>query len=151
MEEIINVLSILGKDRSLAACTEFGSAIFAEKPGDGSAREQAASCQRVLGGRANIVHEYATKRYRSNCINWGILPFTLPKDYSFDYEAGNYIFIPDIRKAIETGQSIIPASVISGDKIEFITLYCENLSDKEKQIILNGCLMNYYAATMKKD
>ncbi len=151
VEEITKVLSLLGKDQSLAACTEFGSAIFAEKPGDGSAREQAASCQRVLGGRANIVREYATKRYRSNCINWGILPFTLSKETSFDYEPGDYVFIPDIRKAIETGQSTIPASVISGNKIIPITLSCENLSDKEKQIILNGCLMNYYAAEMKKD
>ena len=152
VDEIVKILSILGRDQSIASYTEFGSAIFAEKPGDGSAREQAASCQRVLGGRANIVHEYATKRYRSNCINWGILPFTISKDTSFSYEVGDYIFIQDIRKAIETGQSTIHASVITGDnKIEPITLYCENLSDKEKQIILNGCLMNYYAATMKKD
>lgn len=149
--EILNILQLLGKDQSLSAHTEFGSAIFAEKPGDGSAREQAASCQRVLGGRANIVHEYATKRYRSNCINWGIIPFTLPKDTSFDYEPGDYVFIPDIRRAIETGQSEIPGSVISGNHITPITLYCENLSDKEKQIILNGCLMNYYAAGTSKD
>ena len=151
VEEINSVISILGKEKAIINNTEFGSAIFAEKPGDGSAREQAASCQRVLGGRANIVHEYATKRYRSNCINWGILPFTLSKNDDFNYKPGDYIFVPDIRRMIEEGESKIPAIVISGEKTTHITLYCENLSDKEKQIILNGCLMNYYAAGMKKD
>ena len=149
--ELISVLEKCGKDKSILSETEFGSAIFAEKPGDGSAREQAASCQRVLGGRANIVREYATKRYRSNCINWGILPFTISKETPFDYEPGDYIFVPGIRKAIENGQSSIPAMVINGDTVTQITLNCENLSDKEKQIILDGCLMNYYAAAMNKD
>ena len=149
--EIEKVLELCGADKTLLSQTEYGSAIFAEKPGDGSAREQAASCQRVLGGRANIVREYATKRYRSNCINWGIIPFTLSADTPFDYEPGDYVFIPGIRKAIESGQNTIPAAVISGDKTTQITLKCENLSDKEKQIILDGCLMNYYAAASKKD
>ena len=149
--EIEKVLELCGADKTLLSQTEYGSAIFAEKPGDGSAREQAASCQRVLGGRANIVREYATKRYRSNCINWGILPFTLSADTSFDYEPGDYVFVPGIRKAIENGESSIPAAVVSGNTITQITLKCENLSDKEKQIILDGCLMNYYAAATKKD
>lgn len=149
--ELISVLEKCGEKNSILSQTEFGSAIFAEKPGDGSAREQAASCQRVLGGRANIVREYATKRYRSNCINWGILPFTISKETPFDYEAGDYIFVPGIRKAIENGQTSIPAKVINGDDVTQITLNCDNLSDKEKQIILDGCLMNYYAAAMNKD
>ena len=79
------VLEKFGNPEALTETTEFGSVIFAEKPGDGSAREQAASCQRVLGGRANIVREYATKRYRSNCINWGIIPFVISKETPFDY------------------------------------------------------------------
>lgn len=149
--ELIEILSKLGTGESVLSQTEYGSAIFAEKPGDGSAREQAASCQRVLGGRANIVREYATKRYRSNCINWGILPFTISPDTPFEYEPGDFMFIPGIRKAIENRQTEITASVISGDTTTQITLKCENLSDKERQIILDGCLMNYYAAAMKKD
>lgn len=150
-QELANVLAIAGKPLSDIANTEFGSAIFAEKPGDGSAREQAASCQRVLGGRANIVHEYATKRYRSNCINWGLIPFTVSKDYEFSFEAGDYLYIPGIREAIKAGRKEIPAIVISQNKTENILLFCENLSDKEKEIILEGCLMNYYAAKMKED
>ncbi len=149
-EEIKTVFDRLGLDENTIGKTEFGSAIYAKKPGDGSAREQAASCQRVLGGRANIVHEYATKRYRSNCINWGILPFTLSKDFEFPYEAGDYIFVPDIRTAIENGLQEIPAFAVNKDGIDQITLFCENLNDKERQIILNGCLMNYYAANMEK-
>ena len=151
MPELEKVLEKCGMDKAVLDNTEYGSAIFAEKPGDGSAREQAASCQRVLGGRANIVREYATKRYRSNCINWGILPFTISADTPFDYEPGDYVFVPGIRKAIESGQTAIPAAVVSEDKVTQITLNCENLSEKEKQIILDGCLMNYYAAAMKKD
>ena len=151
LPELEAVLEQCGMDKSMLETTEYGSVIFAEKPGDGSAREQAASCQRVLGGRANIVRDYATKRYRSNCINWGILPFTISAETPFDYEPGDYVFVPGIRKAIESGQTAIPAVVISGKKTTQITLNCENLSDKEKQIILDGCLMNYYAAQMKRD
>lgn len=151
LPELEAVLEQCGMDKSMLETTEYGSAIFAEKPGDGSAREQAASCQRVLGGRANIVRDYATKRYRSNCINWGILPFTISAETPFDYEPGDYVFVPGIRKSIENGQTAIPAVVISGKKTTQITLNCENLSDKEKQIILDGCLMNYYAAQMKRD
>ena len=150
-EEILSVLKKAGRDASSLNNTEFGSAIFAEKPGDGSAREQAASCQRVLGGRANIVREYATKRYRSNCINWGILPFTIREETEFSYEDGDYLFIPGIRYAIENDKPEIPATVITARGTFPITLYCEGLNEREKQIILDGCLMNYYAARSKKD
>ena len=150
-QELTKVMERLGLEADMLCATEFGSAIFAEKPGDGSAREQAASCQRVLGGRANIVHDFATKRYRSNCINWGILPLSLTKEESFDYQPGDYVFIPGIRKAIENGDPRIPAYVVSKEKVTEITLSCDNLSDKERQIILDGCLMNYYAAGAKKD
>lgn len=150
-QEIAAVLKRLSLGDNILSDTEFGSAVFAEKPGDGSAREQAASCQRVLGGRANIVHDFATKRYRSNCINWGILPLSITKDEQFDYQPGDYIFIPGIRKAIESGKTEIPAYVVTRDKTADITLFCENLNEKEKQIILEGCLMNYYAACANKD
>ncbi len=150
-EEIAGILAGLKLDPAIMDETEYGSVIFAEKPGDGSAREQAASCQRVLGGRANIVREYATKRYRSNCINWGILPFTISESTKFDYEPGDHVFIPGIRKAIESGSEVIPAFVIRGGAAEPVRLYCENLNDKEKQIILHGCLMNYYASNAGKD
>ena len=150
-QEIVSVLKRLDLSEDALPATEFGSAIFAEKPGDGSAREQAASCQRVLGGRANIVHDFATKRYRSNCINWGILPLSVSKDERFDYHAGDYVYIPGIRTAIENEISEIPAYVITKEKVENITLSCDNLSGKERQIILDGCLMNYYAAGADKD
>ncbi|MBQ6508289.1 MAG: hydratase [Flexilinea sp.] len=150
-QEITEVLARLGLSEGELSSTEFGSAIFAEKPGDGSAREQAASCQRVLGGRANIVHDFATKRYRSNCINWGILPLSVSKEEAFDHLPGDYVFIPGIRNAIENGITEIPGYVVTKEKIENITLFCDNLSEKERQIILDGCLMNYYAAGAKKD
>ena len=128
------------------AATNIGSAIFANKPGDGSAREQAASCQKVLGGFANICYEFATKRYRSNCINWGILPFTLDAGTSFDYAPGDCVFVPGIRSAIETGVEDIPAKVICADgSVEDLMLHVKGLTDDEKEIILDGCLMNYYA------
>jgi len=125
--------------------TSIGSCIFAKKPGDGSAREQAASCQRVLGGFANICYEYATKRYRSNCINWGIIPFTLDEDEQFNYNTNDWIFIPNIKKSILSGQEKIPAKVISGDTVSDIILECKGLSEDERQILIDGCLMNYYA------
>ena len=131
--------------------TAFGSVLFAHKPGDGSAREQAASCQRVLGGLANICYEYATKRYRSNCINWGMLPFTLDAGTAFSYENGDFVFVPDVRSAIEIGREDIPAKVIRADgSVEDILLHVKNLTPDEKMIILDGCLMNYYAARMSK-
>jgi len=126
--------------------TDIVSCVFAKKPGDGSAREQAASCQKVLGGGANICYEYATKRYRSNCINWGLVPFTIDKDTAFDYAAGDYVFIPGIREAIANKVERIPAKVISGDTVEDITLNLTGLTDNERTILMDGCLMNYYAA-----
>ncbi len=127
--------------------TQFGSVIFANKPGDGSAREQAASCQKVLGGFANICYEYATKRYRSNCINWGILPFTLDPDTEFPYEPGDMVFVPGVREAVEKGIETLPAKVIrQNGSVDDITLYIKGLTEDEKTIILEGCLMNYYAA-----
>ena len=140
------VLSQVGDADELAKCTQFGSAVFANKPGDGSAREQAASCQKVLGGFANICYEFATKRYRSNCINWGILPFTLDKDTPFDYQPGDCVFVPGIRKAIEDGVEDIPAKVIqAGGGVKDLLLHVKGLTEDEKEIILDGCLMNYYA------
>jgi aconitate hydratase len=121
--------------------TQIGSAIFAIKPGDGSAREQAASCQRVLGGLANIAREYATKRYRSNLINWGMLPFLISGELPF--KNGDYIFIKDIKKAVEEKQPEIKAYVVNEDMREF-TLKPGELTDDERLIILKGCLINYY-------
>ncbi len=145
-EELLNVLSkVCDNAEEAIKHTQFGSCVFAKKPGDGSAREQAASCQKVLGGFANICYEFATKRYRSNCINWGILPFTIDKDRAFDYSDGDYVFVPGIREKIKNGEEVIPAKVITADgKTEDITLYVKGLTDDEKTIILDGCLMNYY-------
>ncbi len=126
--------------------TDIVSCVFAKKPGDGSAREQAASCQKVLGGGANICYEYATKRYRSNCINWGLVPFTLDADTPFDYAPGDFVFVPRIREAIRDKIEKIPAQVISGGKVTELTLNLTGLTDTERQILLDGCLMNYYAA-----
>ncbi len=127
--------------------TEIGSAIFAVKPGDGSAREQAASCQRVLGGMANIAREYATKRYRSNLINWGMLPFVYDGDLVFDKD--DYIFVKDIKKAITQKEDDISAYVIKPgakpDSMKEITLHLGSLTDDEREIICKGCLINYNA------
>ena len=125
-----------------------GSTIFAVKPGDGSAREQAASCQKVLGGWANIAIEYATKRYRSNLINWGMLPFLTDADHEhLPFKNGDYIFVPDVRKAVEEKADIIKAYVV-GDDLKEINLRLGDLTDAERQIILDGCLINYYKAEM---
>ena len=120
--------------------TEVGSVIFAVKPGDGSAREQAASCQRVLGGMANIAREYATKRYRSNLINWGMLPFVFEGELPFEKE--DYIFVKDIRHAIETKNDSIQAYVVNKGMKE-MELHLGNLTEDEREIILKGCLINY--------
>ena len=132
-----------------------GSTIFAVKPGDGSAREQAASCQKVLGGWANIANEYATKRYRSNLINWGMVPFLIPSG-DLPFANGDYIFIPKMRKAIVDKLTSIPAYVIkgaegceascckdSGCTIDQFDLQLGELTDDEREIILKGCLINY--------
>ncbi|MEE1258307.1 MAG: hydratase [Lachnospiraceae bacterium] len=122
--------------------TGIGSTIFAVKPGDGSAREQAASCQKVLGGWANIANEYATKRYRSNLINWGMLPFII-KEGELPFKNLDYIFVPGIKKAVEEKASVIKAYVVgNGQKKEF-ELTLGELTDEERQIILKGCLINY--------
>ena len=119
-----------------------GSTIFAVKPGDGSAREQAASCQKVLGGWANIANEYATKRYRSNLINWGMLPFLIPEG-DLPFANGDYLFIPDVRKAVEEKWDSITAYKV-GEKLTPFTLTLGELTDDEREIILKGCLINYY-------
>ena len=121
--------------------TGYGSTIFAVKPGDGSAREQAASCQKVLGGWANIAKEYATKRYRSNLINWGMLPFIMEEDFAFDND--DYVFIPGIREAVQNKNEIIKAYVVNKDFKE-LDLKLGSLTDDERQIIMDGCLINYY-------
>ena len=122
--------------------TGVGSTIFAVKPGDGSAREQAASCQKVLGGWANIANEYATKRYRSNLINWGMLPFLIDKG-ELPFANGDYIFIPGIADAVRAKAGTMKAYVVNKDMKEF-ELRMDPLTDDERQIILDGCLINYY-------
>ena len=124
--------------------TSFGSCVFANRPGDGSAREQAASCQKVLGGDANICYEYATKRYRSNCINWGIVPFTIAPETTFAFQPGDKVFIPGIREAILEGKEEIDAQVITANGVQPIHLFFQNLTATERQILADGCLMNYY-------
>ena len=121
----------------------FGSTIFAVKPGDGSAREQAASCQKVLGGWANIANEYATKRYRSNLINWGMLPFIIDEG-ALPFENLDYLFIPDIQSAIEEGKTEFTAYVVKNGELKEFKLKMAELTPDEKDIILKGCLINYY-------
>ncbi len=120
-----------------------GSTIFAVKPGDGSAREQAASCQKVLGGWANIANEYATKRYRSNLINWGMLPFLIPAG-DLPFKNGDYLFVPQIRKAIRDKTEEIEAYVVKDGQMQPFILQLGALTDDERDIILKGCLINYY-------
>ena len=143
---VLEVLGKVGDAKSLAASTQFGSCVFANKPGDGSAREQAASCQKVLGGFANICYEFATKRYRSNCINWGMLPFTLDEGTPFDYAPGDLVYVPDVRSRLEKGCEDFPAAVLrqNGEKTD-ILLHVKGLTPDERDILLDGCLMNYYA------
>ena len=112
------------------------------KPGDGSAREQAASCQKVLGGWANIANEYATKRYRSNLINWGMLPFVIEKG-ELPFKNGDFLFVPDIRRAVEEKRTEIKAYVAGSTMKEF-TLQLGELTDDARTSILKGCLINFY-------
>ena len=145
--EVRAVLDRVGGD---ARRTTVGSCIFARKPGDGSAREQAASCQKVLGGFANICHEYATKRYRSNCINWGLVPFTVDGD--FPWRDGDWVYIPGVRAAIARGAEDFTARVIAADgTVRELSLRCAGLTESERQILQEGCLMNYYAAGYGRD
>ncbi|MBO4377236.1 MAG: hydratase, partial [Lachnospiraceae bacterium] len=120
----------------------FGSTIFAVKPGDGSAREQAASCQKVLGGWANIANEYATKRYRSNLINWGMLPFII-KEGELPFKNLDYLFIPGIKEAVETKAEKITAYKVGENDLTPFELTLGDLTDEEREIILKGCLINY--------
>ncbi len=142
-EEVLEVLKQVGGD---ANKTSVGSCIFANRPGDGSAREQAASCQKVLGGFANICQEYATKRYRSNCINWGMTPFTLPEGTEFAYAVGDWVYIPNLKADLAAGKEEFAAKVITKDGVKELQLLCKGLTDNDRLILQEGCLMNYYAA-----
>lgn len=122
--------------------TSIGSFIYAVKPGDGSAREQAASCQKVLGGWANVAREYATKRYRSNCINWGIIPFEINDE--IDFIVDDYLYIPEIKRALEDGKVVVEGSVISNGQERKIELRLPEMSNEEREILISGCLMNFY-------
>ncbi len=133
-----NVLSAI--KIAIAPNTAYASFVAARKPGDGSAREQAASCQRMLGGLANVATEYATKRYRSNLINWGMLPFVCRK---FDFSVDDFLYIENIRELIYSGCTAIPAKHISGGKVKNIMLETGGFTDEEKKILLAGCLINY--------
>ncbi len=148
-EELLEILEKVGLDQSALADMQVGSVIFANKPGDGSAREQAASCQRVLGGAANICYEFATKRYRSNCVNWGMLPFTLDPDRTFPFEPGDYILVPHVRRGVEQGYETFHATAISGINVTPLTLHLKNTTAEERELLLTGCLMNHYAAKNK--
>jgi aconitate hydratase len=141
LEDAWNMMKTITPDAN-STNTGIGSTIFAVKPGDGSAREQAASCQKVLGGWANIANEYATKRYRSNLINWGMLPFII-KEGELPFKNLDYIFIPGIRKAVEDKADTIQAYVVGKDKKVEFSLALGELTDEERQIILKGCLINY--------
>lgn len=121
--------------------TEIGSMIYAVKPGDGSAREQAASCQRVIGGLANITKEYATKRYRSNVMNWGMIPFQMTEEPEF--EVGDYIFVPGIRKALDGDLKNITAYQVKGNEMKELHLFIEDMTSEEREIVKAGCLINY--------
>ena len=123
--------------------TGIGTTIFAEKPGDGSAREQAASCQKVLGGWANIAREYATKRYRSNLINWGMLPFVIEKG-KLPFGLNDFIYLPGIRTAVQEKAEVITAYTVKEDGLHAFELRLGDLTEDERKIILDGCLINFY-------
>ena len=145
---LLAALDRVGDAKALLGSTQFGSCVFANRPGDGSAREQAASCQKVLGTLANVCYDFATKRYRSNCINWGILPFTLPAGAAFTLSPGDYLFVPGIRAAVEQGVEALSALAIraGGAAAEPLMLHLKGLTPEEREILLEGCLMNHYAA-----
>ena len=126
-----------------------GSLVFALRPGDGSAREQAASCQRVLGGVANIALEYATRRYRANVVNWGMLPFILPDAETYNIQPGDRVKLRGIRTALKEGKTEVPAVLIQPSGEKNIVLQLPQMTEQEREIILAGCLMNYYAAQNK--
>ncbi len=138
-----------GSESDFIAHTSIGSTIYANKPGDGSAREQAASCQRVLGGAANIAREYATKRYRSNVMNWGMLPFLINEEDSKKLGVNDLIWIPDARKILLSDDETFTGYVIHEGKTDTITLTLGEIGKEEKEIIASGCLINYYADSKK--
>ncbi|SFU73824.1 hydratase [Butyrivibrio sp. INlla21] len=144
VNELGDVMAVIGKEFADVNNSNvgFGSTIFAVKPGDGSAREQAASCQKVLGGWANIANEYATKRYRSNLINWGMLPFIIDAG-ELPFKNKDYIFFPGIRNAVINKSETIKAYAVADGKMKEFTLKLGNLTDDERQIILDGCLINF--------
>jgi len=141
LNEAIDVLQAYDEDFK-AELTEIGSAIYAVKPGDGSAREQAASCQRVLGGLANIAKAYATKRYRSNVMNWGMIPF-IYEDENIPFHKGDFIYIKGIKSVIENGDSRVKAVIVNENGTKEIELSLGAMTDEEKDIIVSGCLINY--------
>ncbi len=141
--EVMKVVNTIpGQEAVKAEDVEIGSTIYSNKPGDGSAREQAASCQRVLGALANITQEYATKRYRSNCMNWGMLPFHLKGEPTM-FEVDDYIYVPNARTALEGDLTDIPAYVIKNGKAEEIHLYIQPMTENERKIVKAGCLINF--------
>ena len=144
LPEMKPVMDVIKKDYPNVSKENLGvgSTIFAVKPGDGSAREQAASCQKVLGGWANIANEYATKRYRSNLINWGMLPFLI-KEGELPFANGDYLFFPEIRKAVEAKDDVIRGYVVGADSLKEFEVALGELTDDEREIILKGCLINY--------
>ena len=148
--ELQAVLLALHLPESALERMHIGSVIFANKPGDGSAREQAASCQRVLGGCANICYEFATKRYRSNCVNWGMLPFTLADGAPFNAVPGDFIFVPAVREKVARGDEEFPAVLVHDGKTQPLTLYLKNTGAEERELLLTGCLMNHYAAQNRR-
>ena len=128
----------------LMQTTGIGTVLYAKRPGDGSAREYAASCQKVLGGLANICIEYATKRYRSNCVNWGILPFTSPEPET-SLAVGEYVYLPGIRSAVEAGKTAVEATVIGTDgSTQKMELELKGVTEAEKKVLLAGSLINFY-------
>lgn len=143
--EVNSVLERLGSQAADLSDTMIGSVLFCESPGDGSAREQAASCQRVLGGLANICRTYATKRYRSNCVNWGMLPFTIAPDTAFDYAPGDWVYVPGIRDAVQSGADRIQGWVVTEADVQPMELLLTGFSPAERELVLAGCLMNWYA------
>ena len=144
LPEMKPVMDVIKKDYPNVSKENLGvgSTIFAVKPGDGSAREQAASCQKVLGGWANIANEYATKRYRSNLINWGMLPFLI-KEGELPFANGDYLFFPQIRKAVEEKDDVIRGYVVGAEELKEFEVALGELTDDEREIILKGCLINY--------
>ena len=145
-EGLDKAIAAVHADKRFAAVSSancgIGSLVYAKKPGDGSAREQAASCQKVLGGWANIANEYATKRYRSNLINWGMLPFLCKNPEVI--ANGDWIFVPELRTAVARKTAAIPAYVLKDGKVAEILLSLGELTDDERRIILAGCLINFY-------